>query len=69
MTQQSVRRSMRTSVILSEGQYARLSEIANKSDVSVAWIIRQAVQQFLDRTENEQLPLPIRIVRGGEEDV
>ncbi|CAG9190893.1 ribbon-helix-helix domain-containing protein [Burkholderia vietnamiensis] len=63
------RRSVRTSVLLSEDQHARLNEIANKSDVSVAWIIRQAVQQFLDRTANEQMPLPIRIVRGGEENV
>lgn len=56
-------------MILSEGQYARLNEIAAKSDVSVAWVIRQAVHQFLDRTEYEQLPLPIRLVRGSDEDV
>jgi predicted transcriptional regulator len=56
-------------VILSEGQYARLNEVALKGDVSVAWVIRQAVQQFLDRAENEQIPLPIRLVRGGDEDV
>lgn len=66
---QSSRRSVRTSVILSEGQYARLNEVALKGDVSVAWVIRQAVQQFLDRAENEQIPLPIRLVRGGDEDV
>jgi predicted transcriptional regulator len=66
---QSPRLSVRTSVILSEGQHARLNEIAIKSDVSVAWVIRQAVHQFLDRTENEQIPLPIRLVRGGNEDV
>lgn len=68
MAQQPTRRSVRTSVILSEGQYARLSEIATKSDVSVAWIIRQAVQQLLDRTENEQIPLPMRMIRSGDED-
>jgi predicted DNA-binding ribbon-helix-helix protein len=66
---QSSRRSVRTSVILSEGQYTRLNEVALKGDVSVAWVIRQAVQQFLDRAENEQIPLPIRLVRGGDEDV
>ena len=66
---QSSRRSVRTSVILSETQYARLNEVALKGDVSVAWVIRQAVQQFLDRAENEQIPLPIRLVRGGGEDV
>jgi len=63
---QPTRRTVRTSVLLPELQYARLSEIANKGDVSVAWLIRQAVQQFLDKTENEQIPLPIRIARGGD---
>lgn len=66
---QPARRSVRTSVILSEGQYARLSEVANRNDISVAWIIRQAVQQYLDRAEGEQLPLPIRNIRGGDHDV
>ncbi len=61
---QPARRTVRTSVILPETQYARLSEIANRSDVSVAWLIRQAVQQLLDKTENEQMPLPIRVLRG-----
>lgn len=65
----SSRKSVRTSVILSEVQYARLSEVANKGDLSVAWIIRQAVQQYLDQAENEQIPLPIRIIRSGDEDV
>ena len=55
--------------MLSEGQYARLTEIATKSDVSVAWVIRLAVQKFLDNTENEQMPLPMRLGRDGEEDV
>lgn len=66
---QPAKRSVRTSVILSEAQNARLNEIANKSDVSVAWIIRLAVQQFLDRTENEQLLLPISITRASEQNV
>lgn len=65
---QPTKRSVRTSVILSEAQNTRLIEIANNSDVSVAWIIRQAVQQFLDRTENEQLALPILVTRTSEQD-
>jgi predicted transcriptional regulator len=62
------RRSVRTSVLLSEQQYERLSRIATDSDVSVAWVIRQAVQKFLDSTGNEQMPLPIRLGRTGHED-
>ena len=66
---QPSRRSVRTSVMLSEGQYSRLNEIANKSDVSIAWLIRQAVQQYLDRNGNEQLTLPFRFSGEGENDV
>lgn len=63
-----LRRTVRTSVILPREKYDRLNEIASKGDVSVAWIIRQAIQQFLDRTENEQMPLPIRFSSRGEDD-
>lgn len=68
MSHQS-RRMVRTSVILSQDQHARLNGIATASDVSVAWVIRQAVQHFLDQAQNEQMPLPIRLHRGEREDV
>jgi predicted transcriptional regulator len=55
--------------MLSEGQYSRLNEIANKSDVSIAWLIRQAVQQYLDCNGNEQLALPFRFPGEGKKDV
>lgn len=58
------RQTVRTSVLLSGGQYDRLSEIALKGDVSIAWLIRKAVQQFLDGMENDQMPLPIGPNRG-----
>lgn len=54
------RQTVRTSVLLSEDQHARLSELASRGDVSVAWVIRQAVQKFLDEVELDQMPLPIR---------
>lgn len=63
-----IRRTVRTSVILPREKYDRLNEIASKGDVSVAWIIRQAIQQLLDRTENEQMPLPIRFSSRGDDD-
>ena len=59
------RSPIRLSVSLTEDQYLRLNEIALKSDVSLAWMVRQAVQQFLDATSNEQIPLPIRLDRLG----
>jgi len=59
---------IRTSVTLSEEQYTRVSEHAQRGDLSVAWVIRQAVQQFLDRTEREEMPCSIRTIRVEEED-
>ena len=66
---QPLRSTVRLSVNLPEDQYTRLNEIAVKSDVSFAWIVRQAVQQYLDANENEQMPLPMRLSRPGTNDV
>lgn len=63
------RQSIRTSVSLPKEQHAQLEEIAETNDVSIAWVIRQAVNQFLERTQNEQLTLPIDHLRGGERNV
>jgi predicted DNA-binding protein len=55
--------SVRTSVLLSHEQYAKLSELSARADVSVAWLIRKAVQQFLDSVPVDQMPLPIAFTR------
>ncbi|WP_449280108.1 ribbon-helix-helix domain-containing protein [Luteimonas changyuni] len=52
--------SVRTSFTLSRLQHERLSELALRSGVSVAWLIRYAVQELLDNPEAGQLPLPIK---------
>lgn len=52
--------SVRTSFTLSRVQYERLGELALRSNVSVAWLIRYAVQELLEKPESEQLPLPIK---------
>lgn len=46
------RKSIRTSVILPEDRHVQLTSIANSNDVSVAWLIRHAVTDFLDRNQN-----------------
>lgn len=62
------RRTVRTSVLLSDDQHARLSELSLREDVSVAWLIRKAVQQFLDARSLDQLPLPIVLQRSDSQD-
>lgn len=51
--------SVRTSVLLPFEQHLRVVEIAERNQVSVAWIIRQAVNQLLEKESTEQLRLPI----------
>jgi hypothetical protein len=41
------KKDYRTSVILSEEQHIRLKKIADKQDVSIAWVVRQAVEIYL----------------------
>ena len=47
------RKPVRTSVVLPEDAYARVQRMAAANDVSIAWVIRQAVQRFLDTHEHQ----------------
>ena len=54
------RKPVRTSVVLPEGAYVRVQRMAAANDVSIAWVIRQAVQRFLDAHEYQtELPLEV----------
>ena len=48
MASRSKRKEFRTSVILTEGQFKRVREIAQANDASIAWVFRQAVDRYLD---------------------
>lgn len=48
------RKIARISVSLDDQDYQVLREIADKNDVSAAWIVRRAVADFLDRNAAEQ---------------
>jgi len=54
------RKSIRSSVLLPEDTYARISELAAANDVSAAWVIRHAVAEFL-RTHGDQRALPLQL--------
>lgn len=51
----------RIAVNLDEDEFAELDAMADKHDVSLAWLGRQAVLEFLTRYRNEQLRLPLRL--------
>ncbi|WP_150297217.1 ribbon-helix-helix protein, CopG family [Salipiger aestuarii] len=53
-------KSSRVSVSFTERDHELLTQIAEDRDTSLAWVIRQAVSEYLDRNRSEepQLPLP-----------
>lgn len=54
------RKTVRTSVMLPEGAHLRVQALADANHVSAAWVIRTAVQRFLDEHQG-QLELPLRL--------
>ena len=51
----------RIAVNLSESEFSVLAELAGKHDVSLAWLGRHAILDFLERYRGgEQLDLPLR---------
>ena len=57
----------RFSVALDEQEYAELSAMAEKHRVSMAWLVRHAVTEFLEQYRSEELQLPLRLTGGQSE--
>jgi len=53
----------RVSVNVSAQEYRELSALAEKHQVSMAWLGRQAIQEFLSRYRHEELQLPLKLPR------
>lgn len=54
----------RVSVGLSGTEYAELKGLSEKHHISLAWLGRRAIVEFLDNYRNEDLQLPL-ILKGG----
>jgi len=55
------RKATRLTVSLEEQDYRTLNEIAVARDVSLSWVIRQAIRQFIETTperKDQQAPPP-----------
>jgi hypothetical protein len=50
---------IRTSVMLREDTHLQIQAMADANQVSAAWIIRMAVQRFLEENQG-QMALPLR---------
>ena len=51
----------RIAINLDDQEFSELDAMADRHDVSLSWIGRQAVLEFLSRHKDQQLPLPLRI--------
>ncbi len=51
----------RFSVALDDREYATLAAMAEEHRISMAWLVRQAVADFLERHRNEDTRLPLRL--------
>jgi hypothetical protein len=45
---------------LSDAEFSELAAMAEKYDVSLSWLSRKAILEFIDRYRAEQLQLPLR---------
>jgi predicted transcriptional regulator len=61
------RKEFRTSVILTEAQVNRVREIARERDASIAWVLRQAIDRYLE-TRDTPHPNGMRYGRRKEAD-
>lgn len=53
----------RVTVSVDERDYEQLSSLAENHRVSLAWLVRYAVSDFLARYREDQLELPLELTR------
>ena len=56
----------RVTVNLSDGEYVELAALAEQHNLSMAWIGHKAILEFLERTRNEALQLPLTFAKRPE---
>lgn len=60
MVERRKKKTTRLTVSLDEADYAALNAMASRSDVSLSWVIRQAIQCFV-REHGAQPELPLTL--------
>lgn len=60
-------KTVRTTVSLSTDQLQQLQLLADKHDLSLAWLIRQAVSEYLDRLNDQGTFQPLKRTAMKEE--
>ncbi|GEM_PF-1640463 len=52
-------KSVRITASIPEQQHEQLQELAEKNSLSVAWLVRQAVSDFLEKIDDQQAFSPL----------
>jgi len=67
MTQAKAKRLIRVTVSLDPDEYAEFGKLAKKTDVSISWLIRRAMSEFLKRYGTSGQPeLPLHLTANRE---
>jgi predicted transcriptional regulator len=61
----TTRQATRLTITLNAEDYAKICNLANQNDVSAAWIIRRAIDSYLERPQAEAAPAKPAVKRGG----
>lgn len=56
----------RVTVNLEDREYLELSALSDKHRVSLAWLGREAIIEFLERTDKEEVQLPLNLSSGRD---
>lgn len=51
----------RVAASLTDAEFGELAAMAEKYDVSLSWLNRKAILEFIDRYRTEQLQLPLQL--------
>jgi hypothetical protein len=57
----------RVTVSVDERDYEQLVALSDEHRVSLAWLVRYAVADFLERYRQDQLELPLELTKGGRQ--
>lgn len=60
------RLATRVTVSVDDRDYEQLAALAEEHRVSLAWLVRYAVSDFLQRYREDQLQLPLELTAGRE---
>ena len=63
-TMPGAKKEQRITVSLDGADHARLADLANRYDVSLSWLVRQAVSEYLDRHQSGEVQLPLGLASG-----